>query len=187
MPSPVGHALAGFCGFALIRGQVAPVRVSRALFLSFLISQLPDLDILPGLLVENPSLYHHKGTHSLVAALIVGLLIGALANRWKLSAATWAIWGGGLYLCQVFLDMLVDDPSPPLGVQLLWPFSEQYYIAPFTPFERFDYGHPTLDFIGAVMSSHNLGTALREVVLMAPFVGLAWYLGRPRGESADER
>ena len=82
-----------------------------------------------------------------------------------------------MYLSHVVLDLLVNDPSPPFGVQLLWPFSELYFISPITPFAGFDYFDPAAGVVRTLLSSHNLTTMFREILLMAPFVGLCWCVG----------
>ena len=83
-----------------------------------------------------------------------------------------------MYLSHVVLDILVNDPSPPFGVQLFWPFSESYFISPITPFASFDYSSATAGMVSTMLSFHNLTTMLGEFVLMAPLIGLAWFVGR---------
>ncbi|MGB7947384.1 MAG: metal-dependent hydrolase, partial [Candidatus Binatia bacterium] len=163
--------------YMLARNAVLPSQ-RRWLFAgAVVIANLPDFDILPGLLRGNPSAFHHQETHSLAAAVLFGLLIGGLARQWQGNGIGWAVWAGGLYLSHIILDLSLDDPSPPYGLQLLWPFSSAYFISPFTPFESFSYTHSLMESIGLLFSPHNLNTMTRELVLMAPFVGLAWYLG----------
>jgi hypothetical protein len=79
------------------------------------------------------------------------------------------------------LDLFVDDPSPPYGAQALWPISDQYFIAPVRPFPRFDYFDPALGIARTVLSLHNLLAIFQEIVLLSPFVGLAWYVGNTYG------
>ncbi len=109
---------------------------------------------------------------------MVSLLVGRLATMWKLNGIGWGIWGGSLYLSHVVLDLLVNDPSPPLGVQLLWPFSGSYFISPITPFASFDYFDPAMGIASTLFSVHNLTTTLREILLMAPLVGFAWWINK---------
>jgi len=178
MPSPVGHSLAGLCGYMVARNRV-DARVRGWLLLgAVILANLADLDFLPGLLAGHLPAYHHRATHSLLATALVGLALGGLA-RWRgLNGVSWGLWGPGVYLSHIVLDMLVDDPVPPFGIQLLWPFSSTYYIAPITPFAWFDYFDPALPMIWTLLTVHNLGAILTEIVLMTPLVALSWYMGK---------
>ena len=149
------------------------------LFASMVIANLADLDFVPGLLLGDLRLFHHQATHSLGAVAIVALVIGVIA-RSRGSGIGWALWGGGVYLSHVVLDMLIEDPSPPYGVQLLWPLSQSYFISPFTLFARFDYFAPDGRILETVFSLHNLGTVLQEIGMLFPLVLLAWYVGMSR-------
>lgn len=175
MPSPVGHTLAGLCGFILVRQYVAPRQRLQLLFGSVFIANMPDLDILPGLLLGDPRAFHRQGMHSLTAAAMTGVLVALLAKRWNLKKIQWGIWAAEVYASHILLDMLLDDPSPPFGVQALWPFSKIYFISPVTVFARFDYFDPALGMVRTMLSAHNFVTVLQEIVLLIPFVGLTWY------------
>jgi len=181
LPSPVGHSLAGLCGFLLAQKYVVPRRRGWLLVGSVVIANLPDLDFLPGLLLGNPASFHHQATHSLAAVAMVGLLIGSLARWWNLNDVGWGSWGGALYLSHVILDLLINDPSPPFGVQLLWPFSEAYFISAITPFSGFAYFDRGLGMFRTILSVYNLRVILQEIMFMAPLVVLAWYVGKYRG------
>ena len=148
---------------------------------SVFIANLPDLDILPGVLQGDLSVFHHQQTHSLAAAILFGLLIGLLGRWWQGNGVRWALWAGGLYLSHIILDLSLNDPSPPYGLQLLWPFSESYFMFPFTPFVSFSYARSVIGTVALLFSPHNLNTMAKEIVLMAPLVGLAWYLAPALG------
>lgn len=176
MPSPVGHTIAGLCGFIVFQKKAAPCQWIWVLLFSVFIANLPDVDMLPGLLIGDIRSFHHQGMHSVTAAVLAGLLAAILAGQWKLNSMVWGLWGGSIYFSHVFLDLLVNDPSPPFGAQLLWPFSKAYFISPLTPFARFDYFDPELGMLRAVFTLDNFGTVLREVILMTPLIGLTWYI-----------
>ena len=53
------------------------------------------------------------------------------------------------------------------------PDSEAYFISPITPFAGFHYFDPELGIVRTLLSVKNIATVLREILLMAPFVGLA--------------
>jgi inner membrane protein len=76
-----------------------------------------------------------------------------------------------LYLSHVLLDYLIQDPSPPHGVPFFWPFSYEYYMAPFAFFRRFDYAsHSVESLLSPMFTLHNLLTVLLEVVLLLPLL-----------------
>jgi inner membrane protein len=185
MPSPVGHSLAGLCGFLLGRKELSMRKQTWLLVGSVALANLPDLDFIPGLWVGDPRVFHHQGAHSLAAAVLVGLTIGLLSWFWKSDPVWWGIWGGSIYLSHVLLDLMVNDPSPPFGAQVFWPFSSRYFISPFTPFSSFDYYDPDLGIIRSILSLHNIVTVLREFILMLFFVFLSWYIGRKEPSSLE--
>lgn len=73
------------------------------------------------------------------------------------------------------MDMVVDDPAAPFGLQLAFPFSEPYFISPSSIFPSFDYYDPALGIFPALFSTHNLFTILQEIFLLATLVALACY------------
>lgn len=175
MPSPIGHSIAGFCGYLLVyrtAGMTLDARLS-VLGVSLFLANLPDIDILPGLLLGNPSMFHRQATHSLIVALILSGLAMILAIAWKRLKICWIVWGSLLYFSHIFLDLLVFDPSEPKGVQLFWPISDHYFISPITVFSPFDYFSPDTGIWRSVLSMHNVFTVSQEIVLMLP---LAWGL-----------
>lgn len=176
MPSPVGHTLAGLCGFILGRQHVAPHQRLQLLLASVAIANLPDIDILPGLLLAgDPRVFHRQGMHSLIVAALIGGLVALLVRRWKLPRIRWGIWAVGLYASHILLDMLTSDSRPPFGVQAFWPFSQAYFISPVSLFGGFDYFDPELSVIKTILSVHNFVTVLTEMVVIIPLAGLAWY------------
>jgi inner membrane protein len=179
MPSPIGHSLAGLCGYFVAPGLRERPRGASALALSLLLANLPDADILLGLSAGAIGRFHRAASHSLLAALAVGLAVGAV-SRWRArgEAVAWGLWGGCLYLSHLVLDLMVRDPSAPYGIQLLWPVSGSYLISPFTPFRRFDYADPGHGLIDTVLSYGNFLTVSREILLLAPCAGLFWLIGR---------
>ena len=184
MPSPIGHSLAGLCGYFISRHRPVTYRREYLLLGSVIIANLPDLDLLPVLFFGATSSSHRQWSHSLIAALGFGILIGVLAKWRKADGVFYGIWGGAVYLSHIVLDLLLDDPSPPHGIQLFWPFSESYFMAPFTPFTSFSYGHPEPGIITMFFLPHNLATMARELILMTPWVGLAAYAGRGLGRKS---
>lgn len=132
MPSPVGHALAGYAVGALIAGR--PTRGTgarlwpppRLMIAWALLGCAPDVDFLFGA--------HSMYTHSVGAALIVALAMAAFRLPFRLVLA-----GAAVYLSHPLLDALGYDTNPPLGIMAFWPFSNGYYTSPvalLTPVSR---------------------------------------------------
>jgi inner membrane protein len=156
----------------LVPQVLAPPGRRWLLLASVAIANLPDIDILPGLLLGDPRAFHRQGSHSLIAALAVGGLVALLVRHWQLNRIRWGIWAAVLYTSHIILDMLVADPSPPRGIQLLWPFSETYFSFPISLFGRFDYFDPNLGMVRSILSLQNVFTVLREIIVMSPLVWL---------------
>lgn len=169
MPSPIGHALAGYAAGALVAGRPAgtlaldriPVRV--ALFAG--LACLPDIDFL----FHSHSTY----THSVGAVLIVTVLAALLIRRPSLVAACAAAYGSHL-----LLDWLGRDTNPPLGIMALWPFSRAYYMAPVPIIEPV-----SRNFHWEYFWSHNLRVVGLEILIFGT-LALAAHRWRGRAQGA---
>jgi inner membrane protein len=150
LPSPVGHSLAGVCGYFLVRKWPSLYRREYLLVGAILIANLPDLDILPLLLFEIRSV-HRQWTHSLVAAAGFAILFGGLSSRWNGRGIFYGTWGGAVYLSHIIFS--------------------------FTPFASFSYGNPDINIIEMFFLPHNLATMARELFLLTPWVALACFIG----------
>jgi len=172
MPSPLGHSL---MGYIIYRAAARPAVAHdwKLVTLYLFAANAPDLDFLPGLFAGELGRYHHGPSHSIALAVVFGILAGALFSR-RMHAF---VIGLSLYLSHVLLDYLVQDPSPPLGVPLFWPFSQQYYMAPFAFYLPISYpvslGEP---IISIVFSFHNFLTLSAEIVFLLPvLIFVSWY------------
>jgi membrane-bound metal-dependent hydrolase YbcI (DUF457 family) len=133
MASPVGHSLSGL-GLYLLAGAGRGGRLFPAgdSAVVLLLSNLPDLDLLPGVLMGDSSLWHHLVTHSLFFALALSGCIMAAAVLIKGARGPgmrWAGLGGALVVLHILLDYYTADSRPPYGLRMFWPLSEGYYIA----------------------------------------------------------
>ena len=131
MPLPLGHTAVGWAAYETVRTQspdqahyTITSRISIYTYVTVL-ANLPDLDILLGLLINGNGASLHRGpTHSLLFALAAGYL----------ASKSWRLWhriprfGFGLctalILSHVAVDMLLTN-SP---VSLFWPF--ELYLTP---------------------------------------------------------
>jgi membrane-bound metal-dependent hydrolase YbcI (DUF457 family) len=138
----------------------------------------PDLDFLLGLMVGDLSRYHHGPSHSVGFAILFGIAASLFFSRRLYTF----IVASSLYFSHVALDYLVQDPSPPHGVPLLWPLTYEYYMAPLAFFPRFDYlARSTEPTLTVIFTLHNLSTIATEMVLLSPLLVLSGVWSRISG------
>ena len=128
----------------------------------------PDLDLL---LRWVDGRNHHQGaSHSIGAAVIAGASVAlvARATRWPraigLGLCAGAGWGSHL-----LLDYFGRDTHPPIGIPLLWPFSDTYFKSPLTLF--LDIGR-TLDWHTV---RHDALAVTWETVFILPILLATWW------------
>lgn len=181
MPSPIGHSLVGLCG-AVIAARCCPAIGRSPVTLTaaaVVLANIPDVDVIPGLLMHShPGLYHHQATHSLLAVLFVFFVAWVFFQRRSGMGWQGGIWASGIYLSHVLMDALVADPTPPYGVQLLWPFSSSYFMSPVPVFASFDYYDPVSGILKSLFSLGNVWTISLEILLLSPFVLFSWYFAK---------
>ncbi|HZX13966.1 MAG TPA: metal-dependent hydrolase [Thermodesulfobacteriota bacterium] len=119
MPTSIGHALVG------LNLWVYHSRKDKrdCLFFVFL-SCLPDIDLVPGILIGDTFIYHHLLTHSLFFAFIVALIWSFLfRKRGYIYPFLIAL---GLICSHIFLDMMNTDTIgvPGKGIMIFYPFSD---------------------------------------------------------------
>jgi hypothetical protein len=81
------------------------------------------------------------------------------------------------YFIHPVLDVFAIDSDPPLGVELWWPFSTGFVHSAhafFDPISR--YWHEPWTW------PHNFTAAGHEMLMIAPFTLLIWWLRRPRSQ-----
>jgi membrane-bound metal-dependent hydrolase YbcI (DUF457 family) len=124
-------------------------------------SLMPDIDILPGLLMGDIGRFHNQWTHSLIVGSGVALLAGLIALWRKDSFRFWFLLAWVSYSFHVIMDAFTWGGR---GVMLLWPLTDQ----------RFE-GGPVSLFMGVrwsegVWSPEHLLTLVTELA----FVGLVY-------------
>jgi membrane-bound metal-dependent hydrolase YbcI (DUF457 family) len=195
MPLPVSHSIIGATIFvALDRNGDGDGSGSGAVWPRLLaavaLANAPDLDLVPGILLGDPNRFHHGVTHSLVTAVLVGI-VAALVAAWF--GASWPAWKGlgppgvatalvvaSLWGSHVMLDAVTHDPSPPAGVPMFWPLSSGRVSGPavFARADKVDGAATPLQFAASLMSAHNARAVAREGLLTAPLLLLAWWSRR---------
>jgi membrane-bound metal-dependent hydrolase YbcI (DUF457 family) len=118
LPFPIGHTAIGLVAFETAKlNQGCCSRWARVVFVAFL-ANLPDLDILFGLVLDgNGSAYHRGPTHSLLFAVLCGYLASHL---WRLRPGIPKV---GFSLCSllIFSHVAADMILTTSPVSLFWP------------------------------------------------------------------
>lgn len=172
MPSPIGHALGALAvGWAASGTASKHALATRSLWI-VAFGLAPDLDLLIG--------RHSMETHSVGAAVLTGLVAAYFrcplaSTRSRIFLTACLAW-----MTHPLLDALGADTSPPFGVMLLWPFSRDHVMfdTVFMPISRRWWLEGFL--------AGNLLAALREVVILGPVAGVAWFLTQRRGTRAGQ-
>lgn len=175
MPTPVAHALAGTAVY--LSASPKPRRHDPWLFATAVVAAcFADVDF--GLNFLTGENYHHYFTHSLAFSslfAIAGYFFSRVSRRPAPARDGWIL--GAAYLTHVLLDMFSKDTSLPYGVELLWPFSDAFFIAPFTVFD--DIWRGTLQ---KLLGLHNWLAVAREIAIVGPVVLLVWWRRRRQSE-----
>lgn len=152
MPTLLGHAL-----LPLVVGKGAGA--DRPLLLTTAVcAMLPDLDSI-GYFAGVPygSAWGHRGaTHSLVAALVVGLVVAAVARARGKSGWWWFAAAACAMASHPVLDALTSGGK---GVALFWPFSETRWFLPLRPI-------PVSPMGAGVLSHRGVYVVVSELVLI---------------------
>lgn len=178
MPSPIGHALGGVAAAWLV--DLVPGRRERRsappaaswfkrsgdglTLVCAALAIVPDLD----LLLRG----HRMMTHGVGAAVLVGLLAAAIAAHASLSVLRVAVMCAVAYGTHLLLDWLAVDTFWPYGIQLLWPFSQTWFISGWDLFAQTERSH--LMTLPAIRQ--NVAAIAREIAILGPLVVLLWRL-----------
>lgn len=170
MPSPIGHVLAGVATALAAdiadpvggqRSNGARLAGARELWTCGFLAAAPDLD-----LVYPP--IHRTATHSVTAVMLAFIIAAALTGqvtRWR-TATVCAL----AYASHLLLDWLGADTRPPLGVQLLWPFSPHWFISGANLFRETS----RIRVFTAPVLLANARTAAQEIAILLPIVIVLW-------------
>ena len=118
MPFPIGHTAIGLATLYTFHKPEANETKTAQLLYAAALSNLPDIDVLLGLLLHNNGAAFHRGpTHSLLFALLTAVLAWQAGRVWK------GIPRFGFTVCflLVFSHVLADMLLTASPVSLLWP------------------------------------------------------------------
>jgi hypothetical protein len=121
MSLPLGHAALGLTAYDLTTnaGEVSVFRQWKVLVVVVILSNLPDIDILLGLLYSgNGELFHRGPTHSLFFACFSGMLYGIFTRKWKILPPL----GFSYLFLLISTHLLADCAFTDAPISLFWPF-----------------------------------------------------------------
>jgi membrane-bound metal-dependent hydrolase YbcI (DUF457 family) len=174
MPSPIAHALGGVAVAWVadllpahpsgrdVPGQLPATR-SRIVLTCACLAALPDVDLLL-------PMSHRTVTHSFVAVAVVGVLMIIAAGVTGKVTTKIALTYMAAYASHLLLDWLQTDPTPPFGLQLLWPFSSTWFISGWTVFRGTERRH----FFELATMQRNAVAVLQELAILAPLMAALW-------------
>ncbi len=184
MPSSVGHALAGLAtawtADLVPRSRTAPAPSSASLYrraggglavASVVLAAIPDIDLVWHV--------HRTFTHSVTAALIVGAVAAVVARGRTLPIRRVAVVCACAYATHLLLDWMAADTLPPYGIELLWPFSNRFFISGWDVFLQTERRH----FFSVATIETNLRTIAVEVAILLPIVVAVWLVRERRMRS----
>ena len=162
MPSPVGHAIAG----AAIARAITPKDTGLVVACAAL-AVAPDLDLV---LPQN----HRMATHSIGAVALVMILAILVTGRVKWDGAWHRVVFAlvAAFASHLLLDWLAVDNTPPRGIQLLWPFSDDWYISNWDLFR----GTARRNVLTAQSMWINATAIAQEIVTLGPIAWVVWRL-----------
>ena len=160
----LGHIAVGMAASRVYANPAVQRPAAAAMLFWAALSFLPDADVIGfGFGVRYGDEWGHRGaTHSLVFALLVGVIAGAAAPAFKQRALRTGIFATLVLASHGLLDTLTNGG---LGIALFWPFDLTRYFAPWTPI-------PVSPIGLGYLSPYGMSVALFELVLFSP---LLWF------------
>lgn len=125
MPFPLGHTAIGLATYTTIATSPSGAARWKALAFIVVLANLPDVDVILGLLLHgNGNLFHRGPTHSLLFALLAGYLA---SHAWRLGRHIPRLGFRPCFLI-VFSHVLADMAFTASPVSMLWPFEVHWSV-----------------------------------------------------------
>jgi membrane-bound metal-dependent hydrolase YbcI (DUF457 family) len=166
MPSPIAHAVGGVAvawAADLLPGRASAAAGPRVALTCACLAALPDIDLLL-------PITHRTVTHSFAAVAVVGVLMIIAAGVTGKVTTKIALTCMAAYASHLLLDWLQADPTPPFGLQLLWPFSSRWFLSGWSVFRATDRRH----FLELPTMKRNAVAMLQELAILAPVLAALW-------------
>ena len=127
------HTAAGYLAYEVARP--ADMHRPGLLAAAVALANAADLDFVPGVLLGHPAAFHRGITHTVVAALLVGVAVALVGRLMGRSLRAWfrlGSWAAAVYASHLVVDFFTADVGSPSGAPFLWPVSDRYFLAPVT-------------------------------------------------------
>jgi membrane-bound metal-dependent hydrolase YbcI (DUF457 family) len=119
MPLPLAHAAIGLATHEISEGNPSVYNPWKRLAFVVALANLPDLDMLAGLVVRGDGYVFHRGpTHSLLFALAMGWVAAKAWRYWSRESSVSVLSCVAIILSHVLADAIFTS-SP---VSFFWPF-----------------------------------------------------------------
>jgi inner membrane protein len=180
------HSAAGY----LVYEAVRPAGAHRLglLAASVFLAGAPDLDFVPGFVLGRPGAFHRGISHSVLAAVVVGVAVGL--GAWLLGRSRRplgvGLWAGAAYGSHLLVDCITVDAVSPYGLRLLWPLSTAWMIAPVTPLREIVLdGSARSAFLASLVRPENALTWASDAAVLVVAVLGVHLLRRRRAAAAE--
>ena len=153
--TPVGHTIVGIWLGDIIEKKLT---LTCLVFYS-IIASLPDFDLVVGFMLYGKKgiKIHQLYTHNLLFVFII-VTITYILSRGDKRITIFVLLA---LLSHLFLDLLVIDKKPPIGIAPFYPFSSTSYNFPiFSGVEK--------SSLKALFSIHNLKAVFIEILVLSP-------------------
>ena len=179
------HSAAGYLAYEAVRpaGNHRPGWLAGAV----LLANGPDFDFVPGVLIGHPGVFHRGFSHTLAAAVVVGVAVW-LARRLRADGAALrvALWAAATYGSHLLIDYFSCDATPPYGGRFLWPLSDAYYLSAVTPLREIIIDPSSRGaFFRSLLQPGTLATWREEILVLLGTVATVQLLRAWRGGSEE--
>jgi inner membrane protein len=168
MPSPIVHAATGYAIARLfpLNHKSDHWSNSGLFFYGVCVALIPDLDFLPQILTGER--YHHGFTHSITCAIGFAVLVWLLSYvLWHRLSKRLLLMTMMLYGSHVLFDFFTQGGE---GIQLLWPFTTEYFKSSITVFPSTYHSQPLFQHPG------HIRFIIFELSYAIILVGSVWLL-----------
>lgn len=142
MPSPIAHLSVGYAIYRhyqnrLPKEKVSVWKIPLQTLIVMGLSMLPDLDVIPAIVLRDMQRYHNNFSHSFLLAIPVALAVAGVFHRFYRS--NFWLW---FFICLISYDLHVfmDALTAERGVMMFWPLTDARFASPVKLFYGLQWG-----------------------------------------------